>query len=710
MVQQIVNAASMTIMLGVQDDSTKPLVPVPEVLPTHLPKIYTYAQTGPSTPQLVVGDSMTQMYGADSFDYRKPYATHATALINTVNKKGNSMMLQRVVPADAPPPANGRLWLDVLGPIQVPNYQRNIDGSIKTDTSGNPVQVVGQAATVLGYKIKWVVTHIDPEQDGSTGFAKGTIQPGDQTDVASSTQSQRYPFMDFEYPFQAAIGDLVGVRVFAPTEQSATPLNTTSLTVDGVYPFRLQMLQKSAPNATAAIVPTQSASQSIDFCLKPGTISSISQDEFHITKLFPRSYQLLNDPSGMPNQYGPIGKFAVYQSLVDTLLGEFFAAEKPFIGQFSDFVSTDTDAVNMYRLNPFSAVSSQNVPYTAIIMDTADTNVQRMSEASSFYLSGGGDGTMNLTSFAQLVSADVVSYADPLSPYLDDAMYPESCVYDTGFPLQTKYDLISIIAIRKDTAVFLTPYDALGQPLTADEESSLAVALKTRLQQYPESDYFGTSTMRGAIIGRSGDLTGSKYDSPLPLTIELGNKLAGYMGAGNGQWKPGGGFDIWPANQVELFSNVNVTFTPSTVRNKDWANGLVWVEQFSRRALYFPAFKTVYDNDTSVLTSIITMLGCVELEKVGQRARRAFSGNTQLTNAQLVSRVNQFVKDNTNQRFDGRFVIVPDCYFTAADLARGFSWSLNIKLYANNMKTVQTLQISAYRMEDLPAATSVVTG
>jgi hypothetical protein len=454
-------------------------------------------------------------------------------------------------------------------------------------------------------------------------------------------------------------------------------------------------------------VPTQGASQYIDFCLKVGVISSIDESQFYATNKFPSSYQLLNDPSGLPNQYGPIGQFAVYQGNVDTLLAEFFAAEKPFINQFSDFTTTDTDAVNMYRFNPFGCVSSQNVPYTAVVIDSTDANAQRMTEASSFYVTGGGDGTMNETLFAQLVSADVVSYANPLSNYLDDAKYPESVMYDTGFPLQTKYDMISFIAIRKDTAIFLSPYDALGPQLTADEESSLAVALKTRLQQYPESDYFGTSTMRGAIIGRSGTLIGALYPKALPLTIELAGKLAAYMGAGNGIWKPGGGFDQWPQNQVTLFSNVNVTFTPSTVRNKDWSNGLVWVEQYSRRALFFPAFKTVYDNDTSVLTSIITMLGCVELEKVGQRARRTFSGTTQLTNAQLVSRVNQFVTDNTNQRFDGRFVIIPDTYFTAADLARGYSWSLNIKLYANNMKTVQTLQISAYRMEDLPTTVTV---
>lgn len=47
--------------------------------------------------------------------------------------------------------------------------------------------------------------------------------------------------------------------------------------------------------------------------------------------------------------------------------------------------------------------------------------------------------------------------------------------------------------------------------LTASEEHSLAIALRTRLQMYPESDYFGTPVLRGMIVGRSGKLRNSQF-------------------------------------------------------------------------------------------------------------------------------------------------------------------------------------------------------
>jgi hypothetical protein len=159
-----------------------------------------------------------------------------------------------------------------------------------------------------------------------------------------------------------------------------------------------------------------------------------------------------------------------------------------------------------------------------------------------------------------------------------------------------------------------------------------------------------------------------------------------------------------PASEVTMFRNVNVTFTPATVRNKDWANGLNWVESYGRRSLYFPAIKTVYDNDTSVLNSFFTMMACVELQKIGERARRRFSGVSSLTNAQFIERINEYVVKAAEGKFDGRFVIRPKAYFTQADRARGFSYTLPIEIYAPGMLTVGTLSIEAYRMSDLETA------
>lgn len=97
-------------------------------------------------------------------------------------------------------------------------------------------------------------------------------------------------------------------------------------------------------------------------------------------------------------------------------------------------------------------------------------------------------------------------------------------------------------------------------------------------------------------------------------------------------------------------------------------------------------------------------MAIVEINKVCMRAWRHFSGVQNLTNAQLADRVNRFIADRLRGRFDGRFVMEPQTVFTTADLARGYSWTTYVKIYAPNMKTVMTTYVEAYRREDLETA------
>lgn len=699
MANAIINAAPLTNMLGVQDNSTRALVPTSESLPTHLAKVYLYTQTGPgpNSPQLVVGDSMTQMFGANSFDPLQPYFNHQTALVvSALNPAANQMMVERVIPVDAAPQANLRVYLDVLA-TQVQDYQRNIDGSIKLDVSGNPVPVTGANALLAGYTVKWVTAYITPDETGDSLVGAGTVIPGDQTGTGS-TQSQRYPIFDLAVPFIGHAGNWNGFQMWAPTNASTTPVNDSIITNDLVYPFRFAFSQKTSDKGTSNTVAGNDGSMYYDLTFKPNMIDTATTQQISIQDRLIQSYQNLNPTNGTPPQWGPFGTLFTYDTNIAPLVQQFYTAEFPNAGAFSDF----TGAANeQWLFNFVSGVSSHNSPYHTYQVLTTPANAVRWSQNTVVYASGGSDGTMNETNFAALVSAAVAGYANPSSYLQDTATYPESIMYDTGFPLQTKYDLCQFIAVRKDTAIVLSVYDSAGPALTASQESALAIALRTRLQMYPESDYFGTAAMRGMIIGRSGTLINSQYKAELPLTIEFAAKAAKYMGAGDGVWKSVYSFDSDPLNQVTLMNNINVTFTPATVRNQDWDNGLVWVEAFARRSYYFPAFKTVYDDDTSVLTSFFTMMGCVELEKVGDRIRRKFSGNSKLSSGQLVDAVNKEAMALTNQRFDNRFTIIPNAYYTADDAARGYSWTLMLKIYANNMDTVETLIIQANRASDL---------
>lgn len=692
----IINAAPMTYNQGTDDKSTRALVAEPESLPTHLVKVYTYAKKGPTDPQLVSGDELTRMYHADTFDMRKKYATHQTELINTLSRQANPMMVQRVKPADAGPNASIRLWLDVLA-TNIPVYERMPDGSFELDVDGNKIPT---GSSVAGLKVAWVASAVTPNVDGSDSFGGATQKPGFQTDSGAGTQSIAYPIMDLRAPYFGADGNNHGVRIYAPTLLSSIPVSQRLVTSELLYPIRVSCVYRADELSTPKITETQSAEQYVDVSFKPNAIDKQTDSQLYIDDVFIDAYQNLTSTTNPP-AYGPFGALHTYTASINTILALAYSKEQPVFDEFSDFTGV---ADELHRFNIVGGTNSNGVAYNTYEILTTGTGVVRLSEQSTIYARGGSDGTMDESLFATLVSAEVQEYNNPNSVLQDLARYPEAYIYDTGFPLATKYDLCDFISIRKDTFVFLATHDVLGIPLTASQESSLAVALRTRIQLAPESAYFGTSTMRGMIVGRCGKRLNSQYTKKLPLTLEVAEKAARYMGAANGRWKSGYAFDAAPQNVVEGFTDINVTFTPATVRQKDWDNGLVWVQNFQRRSYFFPAFKTVYDDDTSVLNSFFTVAACVELQKVNERAWRQFTGSSNLTNAQLIERVNAFINENTVGRFDDRFVIVPETFFTKADEARGYSWSQRIKIYAPNMKTVAVLSLEARRIDELATA------
>ncbi len=691
---QIVNAAPMTILRGIQDLSTRTVPPEPEVLPTHLPKIYIYAQKGPTTPELVVGNSRTQMYGDETFDERGAFTTHQTILSNKVNAEGNAQMIERVLPADIGPRANFTLWLDVLE-TDLTVFSRNPDGSYVLDElTGAPVPTT-PAATVQGYKLKWVLTS-ETTKVNESKFGTQTQMPGDQTDGA--TQSQRYPVMQWWASSYGSVFNLSGLRLSAPTQNTQTPIDEIALTELKAYPFRLSAIRKARATSTPAVVLSEFGEAYFDFCLKTGQVHPSFNSEFYLGDIFLDKFQNINDPT-FPKKYGDFGGIKVYQSNIDDIVEMLYGAEKEYTDGNTDFTADGTDEA--YKVNFFTCTNSNGAPYNAIQLISTEDGAVYLTENTNLYAAGATDGTMDeLNLFPDLVSERVAMYADETSYLQDTAMYPESYIYDTGFPLETKYDLIKFIALRRDTFVTLSTYTVGGPELSAANENSIALSLMARVQSYPESDYFGTHVVRGLIMGRYGQLKNSNYRKKLPITIELAVMSARMMGAGNGRWEEGFLFDRAPNNQINMFKDINVTFTSTKVRNKDWDVGLNWVQTSTRSSYFIPALQTVYNNDTSVLNSFFFAACCVEMQKVAERVWRLFSGSVSLDDAVLFDRVNSAVEERSVGRFASLFKIVPAAYKTEADTARGYSYTLPISIYGNNMSTVATVELKAYRMSD----------
>lgn len=678
----------MVIDLGIQDLSTRQLPREPENIPQHLPKFYLFTEKGPTNPQLVVGANRAAIYGVDSFDLRSKYANHATVFANLANNEGNTCMIQRVVPEDASSEANMTLWLDVLT-VQVEDFERNADGSIRYDLLGNPV-VLG---TIPGYKVKWVTTH----HTNLANFGKLGTTGGDQIDPVTGTQSVRYPILQFKAAFQGEYYNTVGLRLHAPTRETILNMPEKLMTDSKAYPFFLSVIKKATSGLSSVnLVPTIFGEQAIMFTMKQNVIDPLTDSQMFLGDKFPSAYRNTEDLR-YPVEFGDIGALVIYNGYYESLIEEFHAAESAFIDQFSDF-SSDTEDRHLF--NMFTGVSSYNVPYHSFMFVDAANSVT-LSEHTNMFLKGATNGTMNDAHHALLVEREISRYLDANDEVMDIADNVESIVYDSGFPLSTKKALCSFIANRKDTVVMLSTHDVNGPVLSASEEFSLAIALRTRLQFFPESSYFGTPVTRGLVVGRSARLRNSQFTKPLPLLAEVLIKAARYMGAGNGRWKTGYHFDGAPGSIIDNMYGINITWVPASVRNRNWDVGLNFALKYDRQSMFFPALKTVYTDDTSVLNSFFTVMAICQVNKVGHAAWRDFSGVSHLTNAQLVDRINEFVYARVKDRFDGRYVIIPDATITELDNLRGFSVTLNIRVYSPGLKTVLTLAVQAFRMEDL---------
>lgn len=721
---QIINAAPKSNLLGTQDLSGRQLVVEAESLPTHLPLVYSFAERGSTQPEVVLGDSATRLYGASTFDLRGKFATHQTLIYQACAAAGNSVMLQRVVPTDAPPPSSLVLWLDILQE-DVYSYVRNSDGTIQKDSvTGAAVPELdsnGAPITISGYTGKWVTTPlpqvnslgetitqtmIDDYSNGDTSIdifpvanLLGSLSPeiGDRVNTVTSTGSTRYPIRELEINHQGAYGDRYGVRFWPSTSNSLTPADADVVNDNNAFMYGMQIVYKADDKSSAVVTTTLTGEQSIQFMDKPGAINSKVDTELFLDLNIINAWQDLDTPGFIP-LYGPFGRAHSYYENILEIAALIQGTESAMNPDFP------TDPDSAYMVNLMTGEDIDSIPYYSYQVLGPSQGGILLNEYSTTYATGGGDGTMSFDTFDALVATQTANFGDLDAHLLDMAKYPCSIIYDSGFSLETKKKLLIPMSRRKDIFTLLSTQAANETLNTASEDSSLAIALQAAARLYPESEVYGTAVCRAAIVGQGGVLLNSQWRGIAPLSVDLAGKFATYMSAGTGLWDDAKAPDVSPNNLVTSFRGINATWKPDTVRSRDWTNGLIWVQNFDRRNLFYPALQTVYPDDTSVLNNIFNAFIVCDLEKVCFRTWAELTGNAKLTTEQYIERSDELIKDKVKNKYDGRVVVVPRTYISSGDEARGYSYSCEVTMYANNMKTVGTFTIVARRRDELTTA------
>lgn len=688
----VLSGAPTVQLAGIQDLSIRIPLPEGEALPMHLPFCVLNTQRGPETTQLVAGSDATRMYGANSFDETKEFTNHATMMFNTINARGNVQMVRRFI-SDSHEKARLRLSLEI-SEGEVPVWERDATGELLYGSDGQPIQreIDATPVTTAGYNARWVVTPIDNSEESTAPFGDGKKVVG-----SFGGESTIYPWMDFEVSHHGNYGNNVGLALSCPTTETLSgPVREDIVEDNQAMMYRLQFVERPDQQSSPNITQTLMGGQYTEFSFKKGAVDKSTDRNLHIDKVLPKAYRDV-DSKGFAPIFGPMDNYHVYESnMLEalTLLANKESNDPEYLGL----------PIEPHLFNPVGGVDVSGIRYITFNLQGPEAGGVLLGEGIYHYANGGSDGDQSPEAFDSFVKNVFDNFEfNNVDEFMDSAEFPFSVFYDSGFSIETKKSMLAPIGLRKDVYTVLSTQDANKPQNTADEELSIAIALRARARLYPESTHYGTSTCRAIIVGHSGKLLNSNYDGLLPLTIDFANKCAGYMGASHGSMKEAESIDTSPLNNVTMFRDINCVYKSPRVRQKDWAAGLVWVQRKDRHDFFYPAYQTVYDNDTSVLNSAINMIIAVELEKVCERTWRNLTGDTKLSDAQFFEKSDKMIADYTAGRFDGRVTIIPETYKTEADKLRGYSWSCKLHMYANNMRTVGTYTVTANRAEDLQA-------
>lgn len=719
----IINAAPKAYLLGTEDLSGGQLVVEPELLATHLPHVYLFAEKGSTLPQVVVGDSAMRYFGSRTFDLRDKFATHQNLLYNACTKYGNSMLVQRVIPADAPPPAGFALWLDLSAEDEVPQYVRNADGSIQKDantgiavplmtTGGSPVQVllpghIGRIvvtalprvnkdgvvitpAMIATYNGGDTSVDIKPVANlmGSLSPVTGAIT---NTDAVVST---RYPLLEFEVSHVGSYGDNYGIRLWPSTARSSTPPDLRAVNDNAAFMYNMQVVRRPDAVSTPVIERTLDSEVSVPFMFKPGALNRATDQELYFDLRAIAPWENLESVTGIP-LHGPFGRNHTYQANIETISGMIAVREN------TANPSVSAAAADRLLINWMTGENLDGNNYLTYQLQGPSQGGYLLNGASTIYATGGGDGTMTFDTFDALVKTQLENYGDLEAPLLDMAQYPVSVLYDTGFTLPTKKKMFVPMGRRKDVNVIVSTQAGNEPANTESEDSSIGIVLQTEARLYPESETYGTGTCRAMVVGQSGFLLGSQWSANTPLTVYVAERFAEYMGSGTGIWDSKKKPDESPNNWITGFRGVNNRYKKDDARVKDWTNGLVWAQHFDRRTLFIPAYQTVYADDTSTLNNIFTSFIIADLEKVCFRTWAQLTGNNSLTEDQYIERSNRLISDAVRNKYDNRAIIIPETFISGGDAARGYSFSCKVNLYTNTMKTVGSYTIVARRRTEL---------
>lgn len=689
-----VHAFPRIVFNGIRDRSRRPFMRPEITFAQHTPLLRLFTETGPTeTTYVGVGsDSFASVFGEATLDRRSKFYNLQSELALTLLGEGNGFYVKRLTPEDAARPARISLALEVVKdfvPVRINKLAGFDYPGVVTDTDDMPVE----GDLIEGYRVRLITVNDNLSEVGTQ-----RVLPGTMVSSIDGHVSTVYPLMELPTSFFGALGNNVGLRLWAPTQIDPDGYDEETAAKFLTRLYRLQLVELMSGSSNPVITKTKFGEDYIDVAFDEGVYSESMDRDLTIDTVLVDQYEDDGLDTGLSPLHSPVSEVHVYRDNIDTVRQMILDAEHRVnpasIAQIAE--PSQIDFLTM--------LGEDGDSYHSIVLEGPIEGGILLGKQSTIYAAGGNDGDTSIREYNNLVDIQNANFGKLDDQYEDTAKFPFGILYDTGLPMASKYKSMQVLGARSDLQYFYTTFiEGEKKALTESEEVSRVQAIMTRLRAYPESTLYGTGVCRAQIVTQSGRLSAGGYTGLVPQLLDIARKWARYAGAGNGVLRPGFEMDAYPNNKVDFIKRLNVgNFNVRTQANL-WANGATYSSSYDTRSNYFPCQRSVYQDDTSVLLSPITVNICCVIMRLIVRIHAQFSGNASITKEQLVERCDEAIVDATKELFGERVLVTPETVITEIDENNGSSWTCNVTVAANNPRTTLYFNLETIRREAVVA-------
>lgn len=238
-------------------------------------------------------------------------------------------------------------------------------------------------------------------------------------------------------------------------------------------------------------------------------------------------------------------------------------------------------------------------------------------------------------------------------------------------------------------------------PPDSETEMSAIISLSTALRLVPESAIHGTGGCRAFIVGQHGTFINGEVPGRVPLIYEIADMISRGTGSEDGVWKLSRSIDYPPNNRLTRITDITEPWLPPRQNNLLWEYGVCYAKSDGISGYFYPSFPTVYADDTSVLSDLVSVLACVVQTQLAYRAWAKFVPTGRLTDLELKQDVETYIKSESLRIYGGRFVVTPVVFFSPQDLETGRSFSIQQNIYCNVSRHTANYTVVARRSTDL---------